>query len=83
MTIRRELIDELLKDYETPQDILGEDGLLKELTKVVIERCLETEFVVFVHLPSSYMARRLVSIEPLFQLEAGQTITCFLYKLLT
>jgi putative transposase len=43
MTIRRELIDELLKDYETPQDILGEGGLLKELTKAVIERCLETE----------------------------------------
>ena len=43
MTIRRELIDELLKDYETPQEILGEGGLLKELTKAVIERCLETE----------------------------------------
>ena len=43
MTIRRELIDELLKEYETPQDILGEGGLLKELTKAVIERCLESE----------------------------------------
>jgi len=43
MTIRRELIDELLKEYESPQDILGEDGLLKQLTKAVIERCLETE----------------------------------------
>ena len=43
MSIRRELIDELLKDYDTPQDILGEGGLLKELTKAVIERCLETE----------------------------------------
>lgn len=43
MSIRRELIDALLKDYETPQDILGEGGLLKELTKAVIERCLETE----------------------------------------
>ncbi len=43
MTIRRELIDELLKEYETPQDILGEGGLLKELIKAVIERCLETE----------------------------------------
>jgi hypothetical protein len=43
MPIRRELIDELLKDYETPQDILREGGLLKELTKAVIERCLETE----------------------------------------
>ncbi len=43
MTIRHELIDELLKEYETPQEILGEGGLLKELTKAVIERCLETE----------------------------------------
>ena len=36
MTIRRELIDELLKDYDQPQDILGEGGLLKELTTAVI-----------------------------------------------
>ena len=42
MAIRRELIDELLKDYEAWQDILGEGGLLKELTKAVIERCLDT-----------------------------------------
>jgi hypothetical protein len=38
MTTRRELLDELLKDYETSQNILGEGGLLKELTKAVIER---------------------------------------------
>jgi putative transposase len=43
MPIRRELIDELLQDYPDPQDILAEDGLLKQLTKAVIERCLETE----------------------------------------
>jgi putative transposase len=43
MPIRRELIDELLKDYPDPQDVLAEDGLLKQLTKAVIERCLETE----------------------------------------
>ena len=43
MSIRRELIDELLKDYPSPQDVLAEDGLLKQLTKAVIERCLETE----------------------------------------
>ncbi len=43
MTIRRELIDELLTEYLTPQDVLAEDGLLKQLTKAVIERCLETE----------------------------------------
>src|SRR5438045_5000732 len=43
MTIRRELIDELLKDYPNAQDVLAEDGLLRQLTKAVIERCLETE----------------------------------------
>jgi putative transposase len=37
------LIDELLKDCENPQAILGEDGLLKELSKAVIERALEAE----------------------------------------
>src|SRR5947209_13205096 len=43
MTIRRELIAELLKEYPNPEDVLAEDGLLKQLTKAVIERCLETE----------------------------------------
>jgi putative transposase len=33
----------LLKEYPNPQDVLAEDGLLKQLTKAVIERCLETE----------------------------------------
>jgi putative transposase len=32
-----------LKDYPNPQDVLAEDGLLRQLTKAVIERCLETE----------------------------------------
>ena len=27
--IRRELLDELLKDYQKPEDLLGEDGLLQ------------------------------------------------------
>jgi putative transposase len=43
MTIRSELIDALLKEYKAPQEVLVEGGLLKELTKAVIERCLETE----------------------------------------
>jgi putative transposase len=32
------LLDELLKEYTNPQDILGEHGLLKQLTKRVVER---------------------------------------------
>jgi putative transposase len=37
------LLDELLKDYTTPQDILGEHGLLKQLTKRLVERALDAE----------------------------------------
>ena len=43
LTIRRELIDELLKECTDPKDLLAEGGLLKQLTSALIERCLETE----------------------------------------
>src|SRR6202521_4931637 len=43
MTIRPELIDEWLKDCADPREVLAEGGLLKQLTKAIIERCLETE----------------------------------------
>jgi putative transposase len=37
------LIDELLKDGHDPKAILGQDGLLKQLTKRLIERTLQAE----------------------------------------
>jgi len=37
------LIDELLQDCNDPQDILGKNGLLKQLTKRLVERTLEAE----------------------------------------
>lgn len=37
------LLDELLKGHSSPEDILGEDGLLKQLTKRMVERALEAE----------------------------------------
>jgi putative transposase len=43
MTIRPELIDELLKDCADPREVLAEGGVLKQLTKAIIERCLESE----------------------------------------
>lgn len=43
MTRQTELLDELLKDCKNPEDILGEGGLLKQLTKVLVERALEGE----------------------------------------
>lgn len=38
-----ELIDELLKDYHDPLEITGSGGLLKQLTKAILERALESE----------------------------------------
>jgi len=38
-----DLIDGLLSDYKKPEDLLGEHGILKQLTKAVVERALEAE----------------------------------------
>ena len=43
MEIRSELIDELLKDYQKPEDIIGENGLLKRFVKAVLERAMNAE----------------------------------------
>jgi putative transposase len=43
MEIKKELIDELLKNYEKPEDVIGENGLLKQLTKALLERAMEAE----------------------------------------
>lgn len=37
------LIDELLKECQDPKDILGKNGLLKQLTKRLVERTLQAE----------------------------------------
>ena len=41
--INLDLIDRLLADYKSPEDVLGENGLLKHLTKAVLERALKAE----------------------------------------
>ena len=43
MTIDTKLIDQLLTNYKKPEDIIGENGLLKELTKAILERALAAE----------------------------------------
>src|SRR5260370_23123755 len=43
MAIDLKLIDKLLADYKNPEDILGEDGLLKQLTKALLERAMQAE----------------------------------------
>jgi putative transposase len=37
------IIDELLKRYEKPEDLLGEGGIVEQLTKALIERALQGE----------------------------------------
>ena len=43
MEMDKGLIDKLLADYRTPEDIVGENGLLKQLTKAIVERALQAE----------------------------------------
>jgi len=42
-TLRPELLDELLANYETPEDLLGDDGFFKQLKKALLERALGAE----------------------------------------
>ena len=38
-----DLIDSLLSGYQKPEDLIGEHGLLKQITKAVVERALQAE----------------------------------------
>ena len=42
-TITPKLLDQLLADYEKPEDLTGDDGLFKQLKKALIERALGAE----------------------------------------
>jgi len=41
--VPEELLAGLLANYKNPEDLMGEEGLLKHLTKLVVERALEAE----------------------------------------
>ena len=41
--IPNDLIDGLLANYKKPEDLIGENGLLKQLTKALVERALQAE----------------------------------------
>ena len=43
MEIKKEVLDELIRDYKKPEDLIGETGLLKQLTKALLERALGAE----------------------------------------
>src|SRR5579859_3364843 len=42
-TITPELLDQLLANYEKPEDLTGENGLFKQLKKALLERMLGAE----------------------------------------
>lgn len=43
MTVSNDLLNSLLADHKKPEDLIGEHGLLKQLTKKLVERALEAE----------------------------------------
>ena len=43
MAIKDEILDQLMRGYEKPEDLLGKDGLFMELKKALVERALAEE----------------------------------------
>jgi putative transposase len=46
MAITDEVLNELLKEYQKPEDLLGKNGLLKELQKRLLEKAMGAELTV-------------------------------------
>lgn len=46
MAITDEVLNELFKDYQKPEDLLGQNGLLKELQKRLLEKAMAAELTV-------------------------------------
>jgi putative transposase len=48
MDIDKELLDNLFANYnyQKPEDLIGENGFLKQLTKAILERALQAEMTV-------------------------------------
>jgi putative transposase len=42
-TLPNDVIDSLLANYQKREDLIGENGLLKQLTKALVERALQAE----------------------------------------
>ena len=42
-SLPNDLIDALLADYKKPEDLIGQNGLLKQLTKALVELALQAE----------------------------------------
>jgi transposase-like protein len=43
MAFPKEVLDEILKDYQSPDDFYGPEGIMKQLSKARVERTMEVE----------------------------------------
>lgn len=43
MAIPAQLLDQVIKDYKKPEDLLGGNGIMKQLTKALLERVMQAE----------------------------------------
>lgn len=50
--VPKELLDSLLANYRKPEGIIGENGLLKQFTKLLVEKALKPRWPI-----TSVMAR--------------------------
>ena len=53
MAISKDLLDQLIADYKKPDDLIGENGLLKQLTKALLERAMQAEMTDHLGYPRS------------------------------
>ncbi len=69
MAIRDELLDELMKGYEKPEDLIGENGLLKDLTKRLLEKALQGEMTHHYYFKLTHYPRMCVDLFDVFRQE--------------
>src|SRR3954469_21543223 len=43
MALDKDLLDKLIEGYQKPEDLIGPNGLLKQLTKALVERAMNAE----------------------------------------
>lgn len=64
MAISKEVLDELLKDYKGPDDLTGPGGLLKQLTKALVERAMDAEMTTHLGYEKSDQAEKGTTNQP-------------------
>jgi hypothetical protein len=61
MAITDAVLNELLKDYQKPEDLLGKDGLLKQLQKRLLEKAMGAELTTARNRAHRFRPRRATS----------------------